>query len=558
MSPPNLSRNEKGALEILEEATHLLRLAPVGALLCYYLGTLPFVLGFLFYWADMSAGGNAQAHLIPFSACLVCLFLWMKFWQTAFTSRLKTFLGDTPPVSWNPGRIIRVLCIQTAAAPWIFLVYPPALLILLPFGWCYSFFHTIGITGDGEAPFKESIRNAWRQAALWPGQNHRMIGILSLFSTLVFMNLAIAFYLLPMGLRTFLGIETVFSRSNHYLFNSTFWISIAGLTYLCLNPLVKAAYVLRCYYGLSLYSGEDLLAELRRLPRRAKSVLGLLIVVPVALLLCAASPSAAADSPQAPNARSINVISADKLDRAITEEIGKIDYSWRLPREKKPDKEESSGFLSQTLESLRKAIGKAWDWLCRTANRIWEWIEKHMPEDKGKNPSGESVPANVKPWLLAILAGIVLYALFLVFRHIMRARALHAISPNDAPSIRIDPDLSNESTAASDLPSGGWHDMARDLVRKGELRLALRAFYFATLANLAERNLLTLARFKSNLDYERELKRRAHSMPGIIEPFSENLRILERIWYGLHEVQKEAAVKFLGNYKRITADAHEQ
>ncbi len=554
MSPPNLSRNEKGALEILEEATHLLRLAPIGALLCYFLGTLPFVLGFLFYWADMSAGGNAQAHLIPFSACLACLFLWMKFWQTAFTSRLKAFLGDAPPVPWNTGRIIRVLCIQTAAVPWIFLVFPPALLILLPFGWCYAFFHNVGVTGDGEMPLKDSIRNAWRQAALWPGQNHRMIGILALFSTFVFMNLAIAFYLLPMGLRIFLGIETVLSRSNHYLFNSTFWISIAGLTYLCLNPLVKAAYVLRCYYGLSLYSGEDLLAELRRLPRRAKSILCLSIVFPAAFLLCAASAAAEAT----PKADHANVISADKLDRAISEEIGKIDYTWRLPREKKPEKEDSSGFLSQALDSIRKWMGKAWDWICKTVKRIWDWIEKHMPEDRGKSPPGESVPANVKPWLLAALAGIVLYALFLIFRHIMRARARRVISPGDAASIRIDPDLSDESTAASDLPSGGWHDMARELVRKGELRPALRAFYFATLANLAERNLLTLARFKSNLDYERELKRRAHSMPGIIEPFSENLRILERIWYGLHEVQKDAAVKFLGNYKRITADAHEQ
>src|SRR5690606_36236920 len=35
----------KGALELLEEAVHLLRLAPLQTWLCYYIGALPFVLG---------------------------------------------------------------------------------------------------------------------------------------------------------------------------------------------------------------------------------------------------------------------------------------------------------------------------------------------------------------------------------------------------------------------------------------------------------------------------------------------------------------------------------
>lgn len=41
-------REGPGALELLEEATHLLRRAPAGTLLAYYLGTLPFVLALLF------------------------------------------------------------------------------------------------------------------------------------------------------------------------------------------------------------------------------------------------------------------------------------------------------------------------------------------------------------------------------------------------------------------------------------------------------------------------------------------------------------------------------
>src|SRR4029079_1349495 len=47
-------------------------------------------------------------------------------------------------------------------------------------------------------------------------------------------------------------------------FNTTFFAVIVGVTYLCLDPLLKAIYVLRCFYGESLSTGEDLKVELRR------------------------------------------------------------------------------------------------------------------------------------------------------------------------------------------------------------------------------------------------------------------------------------------------------
>ena len=37
-----------------------------------------------------------------------------------------------------------------------------------------------------------------------------------------------------------------------------------SLTYLCVDPILKAAYALRCFYGRSLQSGEDLKAELKQ------------------------------------------------------------------------------------------------------------------------------------------------------------------------------------------------------------------------------------------------------------------------------------------------------
>ena len=79
----------------------------------------------------------------------------------------------------------------------------------------------------------------------------------------------------------------------------------------------------------------------------------------------------------------------------------------------------------------------------------------------------------------------------------------------------------------------------------------MRAFYLASLAHLAERNLISIARFKSNHDYERELRRRAHSFPDLLATFGDNLTLFERIWYGLHDVNGETVNHFAANVERI-------
>ena len=79
----------------------------------------------------------------------------------------------------------------------------------------------------------------------------------------------------------------------------------------------------------------------------------------------------------------------------------------------------------------------------------------------------------------------------------------------------------------------------------------MRAYYLASLAHLAERNLITIARHKSNRDYERELRRRAHTAPAVLPLFSENVSTFDRVWYGLHEVTRELLEAFASNVTRI-------
>src|ERR1700687_5436624 len=68
-----LKRSEKSAVELYEEATHLLRRAPV-SVIAYYTGSVPFILAFLFFWADMSQSSLAYEHCAPASLGLALLY----------------------------------------------------------------------------------------------------------------------------------------------------------------------------------------------------------------------------------------------------------------------------------------------------------------------------------------------------------------------------------------------------------------------------------------------------------------------------------------------------
>lgn len=96
--------------------------------------------------------------------------------------------------------------------------------------------------------------------------------------------------------------------------------------------------------------------------------------------------------------------------------------------------------------------------------------------------------------------------------------------------------------------------LGQDLLQRGELRLAFGAFYLASLAHLAERQLITLAKFKSNLNYQRELQRRAHALAMITELFARNVAAFERSWYGPHEVTAEL-LQLAANTERLRARA---
>jgi hypothetical protein len=543
-------QRDLGAIELIEQAIHQLRAAPPATLASYYLGTLPFVLGLLFFWADMSRSAFAEQHLAGAALGVAALFLWMKFWQAVFARNLRaSFAGEPPPpLGWR--RSCRIFIAQAAVQPSGLFLLPLALILTLPFAWVCAFYQNVTALAEAEAGEPRSlVKRASRQAALWPRQNHTLLAILSGFGFYVFLNWTTVCFVLPALAKMLLGVETIFTRSPLSLLNSTFLAAMLGLTYLSVDPIVKAAYALRCFYGESLESGEDLKAELRRLALAAQPVAACLLI---ALMVCGAGSASAAESPPpvapkpAAAAAPASVSPAD-LERAIQEVIQQTKYAWRMPREKlraaEADQPGIIGrFLQRVRDFLRDKIKTFLDWL-------GEWLRKLFRHRGESRTSGYGWMMLLEVLLYALLAAVVAGLAWLLFR-LWRNRKRQK-GPIAAQPIHSAPDLSDESLGAEQLPEDRWTALARELLARGELRLALRAFYFASLAHLAESNLISLAKFKSNRDYERELRRRGHSFPALLALFGENVLVIDRVWYGLHQASGEQVNRFAANVERI-------
>jgi hypothetical protein len=551
------SLQEKPVLELVEEAFHLVRRGPVVALMAYGLGTLPFILALLFFWSDMAHSAFAEERLARGSLGLTLLFVWMKAWQSVCARHWLAWLSGEPPPRWRVRWLARIGAWQAALQPFGLFILPLCLVAVAPLAWAYPFFTNLTVFAGGESPTLRTLaRRSWRQAALWPAQNLYLMFIMKLFGLFVLLNLLSAVLITPFLLKMLLGIETVFSRNPWAAFNSTLVMALIGLTYLCLDPILKAIYTLRCFYGEALQTGADLRADLKRFqhaPKLAAAALVLLTTLRAAPAALAQEAGAAESSerrtqPSAPEIR--EPVSPPALDRKIGEVIQQREYSWRLPREAAPLKATKTklNWLDRFLSSIGEAMKAVGRWIVDA----FEWLFKQFRPAAGPAMGPLDLASALRSLLIVlmgVLAGLLLWLLIRIWRR-------RRLTPEAVlETITATPNLEDENIGADELPEDGWMKLARELLERGELRLALRALYLATLAHLAERNLITLAKFKSNRDYERELARRGHGVAELPDLFERQVSVFERAWYGLHEVTQEAVSDFAHSVERIKAGA---
>lgn len=544
---PGKNSRAVGALEIIEEAFHLLRRCPAACLTSYYLGAVPFVLGFLFFWADMSHGVYASGRLLPAAMAVTVLYLFMKCLHADFTRRLKNQITGEDTRKLSAGRILRLVVLQSMYQPLGFIILPVALLFTVPFGWCFAFFQNVTVFGLEDGAIREIRRRALRQAIIWPVQNNLLLGILLLFSIFVMLNLMIAAFAFPHLVKMIFGIETVFSRSSIHMFNTTFFMTIAAMTYLCADPIIKAIYVLRCYYGEARKTGEDLAAELRIARMKREAVFPVIIFFACVLLFLA--PVRAGENTDIRMAGPEDGITARQLEEAVTDVLGRVEYTWRTPRDRS-EGPPPSGFLYEFFQMIIGWIGAVADWVEKVVEWIADMIRKLLPRsgyDTGA-PSGWSGTGYAMIYFLLALGASA--AAILIYRLIKSRKTGRKTQILETPVITA-ADLEDENIRADALPEEKWMTMARELLESGETRLAVRALYLAALAHLAAEGLITVAEYKSDREYEQELQGRGRGVQHTASSFSHIKAGFEVVWYGMHDVSRHGLDSFMKYHRQV-------
>ena len=344
------------AMELLDEAVSLVRKTPLAILSVYYLGAIPYCLMLIYFWFDMSQSVDAEAHLAVETLALTGAYFWMKIFQAIFSRQLLVLLEGGRDDPWTFRRWINTALIQIVYGGSLVIVYPLSILVGIPFAWVNGFYHNVSIIGaEPQSTLASTFKEATELAQLWPKQNHLLIGIQLIASTALFLNLGIFFTTLPQLLNMFFGIETVFTENESTWNNSSFYLDVFIFCYLIINPINKAIYALRCFYGRARINGADIDAALQHLQivRNPLAAIRSSALVLVLLLLC---PCARADENPAStpllvtSARHIDP-TAEKLNQAIESTLRKDEFSWRLPRP--ATNMEQDGIILRTFRSFQ-------------------------------------------------------------------------------------------------------------------------------------------------------------------------------------------------------------
>ena len=318
--------------------------------------------------------------------------------------------------------------------------------------------------------------------------------------------------------------------------------------------------MLRCFHGEALTTGEDLRAELRALRRAVPgSRLPLWLLAGGLALLsagalagdprAAAGDGAGAAAPVRGVAAPAQAVEAERLNLDIDRVLARPEYAWRMPREGLRVDKGGTSLWAEFFRKLAHRVRELAAGFFRLLRKVAHWLERWLPRPE---PAGagdldwQSTARTVLFAVLALSASVLGLLLWRSWRR--RGRGPRVVAA--VPVVTAEALLKDE-VAADRLPSDEWMALACDLLARGEARLALRAMFLGALAHLAQTGRLSVARGKSNRDYRRELERKAHDLPEVLEAFAENVGWLESVWYGAHAVTDERVSAFQANQERI-------
>jgi hypothetical protein len=182
-------------------------------------------------------------------------------------------------------------------------------------------------------------------------------------------------------------------------------------------------------------------------------------------------------------------------------------------------------------------------------NKIKEWLkpEKEFQQNGKDTAVRKTMLALITLIIALIAAGVIVFFLRRTRRAVVIAQPLVASE--------LAVDLADESLTADRFPESEWLALADQWMEKGDFRMALKAMYLAALNYLSARELVSVRRWKSGLDYRRELTRRAKAKPDVPLAFDRSVAIFERGWYGRHTVDRAMAESLANGFKEMRANA---
>ncbi|MGB0370858.1 MAG: hypothetical protein ACPGN3_05855 [Opitutales bacterium] len=518
---------EPSAIDIIEESIHVLRRLSWDAWLIYAVGMSVFVFALLYFWIEMGASIHADTVHVPGAFLCAAAFIFFRVCQARMIDILQKQHAELEPSAWSFSdwrECVRRQFAWQGLGAW---VLPIVFVVTLPFPRVFAFFQSILCLGCRRSEDVD-LKKEWEVARIWPEQNWMILTLLSVVWLCVFFNLFSLILTIPYLLDVLLGIETEFSRAGFYVLNSVTLFTCALVAYLITDPVTKAAYFLRRHYAMSQSTGEDLVLGLQKSTRRSVSTVsgGAMGLLAVVLGFLAMSPSLEAQEggSGADNAGAQRVL---ELDRLVDNTLERREFSWRFPREEFDEGQKTAvSFLQQFV-----------DWIDRIEEKIERFFDEMFDGRKQEDEpdprgffDGSSGFFDLMLFFLILVAVLVLvYFLGKTWRQNRVADEVALVEEaEDASAVNLE----DENVSADQLPRNRWLEMARDLIAKGELRLALRAYFLAQLAELSSEGVIIIKKGKSNREYAYEIAKKSHAYAGLKELYGAEMRLFESVWYG--------------------------
>ncbi len=504
------------ALEIVEEAIHALRGAGVRALALAYTGSIPFALGVLLFWRDLTHYSRNTRLCAGESLLLVALLLWMNVWRGVFASEVHAQFSGTRASS--SGGFLRLARVHLLLGNSKLVLMPLAAAVVLPLPGAVAFFRiaTTVVALDQE-DFAKTVAKA-RKLTSALTQPVLLILLLGFAGLVLFVNISVLLALLPQLVRILTGYESSYTRAGvRLLADPSFYVVAGVLAWLVFDPFAQTVYTLAAFHADSKETGRDIRARFRAM-LRSGSITVMLIVLYLPILT--AQPR----------------LDASALDRSIQQTLSSPQYGWNDTRQSAPGKE---SWLVRFTDSLGASLSRVKAAVARAIDRVLEWFRKMF---QAPPPQGSGPPASgaIRSELYIGLTLALLAAALLMWRNRAALVRRRISVPAAPPAIS----LAADGLTADQLPEEGWYLLAEECFSKSQFRLGLRALYLANLAGLAREGWIAIHPGKTNHEYERELYRRVRGFPYAGELFSANVDLFERVWYGDYSVSFEECRAF--------------